>query len=54
MKNPLPISDYKARKVEKDHSIRGEFFRDQTAIIHSMPYAVQTFKTQNSSFFLSW
>lgn len=46
MKNPLTISDYKARKIEKDHSIRGEFFRDQTAIIHSMPFRRLKHKTQ--------
>ena len=38
MKNPLPEEEYKKRKREKDYSPRSDYFRDQTAIIHSMPF----------------
>ena len=38
MKNPLTSEDYTKRKTKKECPIRGEFFRDQTAIIHSMPF----------------
>ena len=46
MKNPLTPEDYKKRSVIKEHPIRGEFFRDQTAIIHSMPFRRLKHKTQ--------
>jgi dGTPase len=46
MNNPLPIETYKARKDPKEYPIRGDFFRDQTAIIHSMPFRRLKHKTQ--------
>jgi len=46
MKNPLPNEVYQARKEHKEHPIRGEYFRDQTAIIHSMPFRRLKHKTQ--------
>lgn len=46
MKNPLSIQDYQKRTTPKEHPIRGEFFRDQTAIIHSMPFRRLKHKTQ--------
>jgi len=38
MKNPLQEKTYLKRTEEKDAPIRGAYFRDQTAIIHSMPF----------------
>ena len=46
MRNPLTPEDYKKRSIIKEHPIRGEFFRDQTAIIHSMPFRRLKHKTQ--------
>ena len=46
MKNPLEQSVYLKRTNPKDYPIRGDFFRDQTAIIHSMPYRRLKHKTQ--------
>ncbi len=46
MKNPLTSEDYTKRKTKKECPIRGEFFRDQTAIIHSMPFRRLKHKTQ--------
>ena len=46
MNNPLSIESYKARKEPKEYPIRGDFFRDQTAIIHSMPFRRLKHKTQ--------
>jgi len=46
MKNPLQIADYKLRKEVRENPIRGDFFRDQTAIIHSMPFRRLKHKTQ--------
>ena len=46
MKNPLSEDIYQLRKVEKSHPVRGEYFRDQTAIIHSMPFRRLKHKTQ--------
>lgn len=46
MKNPLAASVYKKRKEEKEYLIRGDFFRDQTSIIHSMPFRRLKHKTQ--------
>jgi len=45
-KNPLADDYYKSRLEEKEHPIRGEYFRDQTAIIHSMPFRRLKHKTQ--------
>lgn len=46
MKNSLSKSEYKRRKTEKEYPIRGDYFRDQTAIIHSMPFRRLKHKTQ--------
>jgi len=46
MHNPLPQKTYLKRTVEKDAPIRGHYFRDQTAIIHSMPFRRLKHKTQ--------
>jgi dGTPase len=46
MENPLPESVYFKRRIEKDAPIRGHYFRDQTAIIHSMPFRRLKHKTQ--------
>lgn len=46
MENPLPESVYLKRTIEKDMPIRGHYFRDQTAIIHSMPFRRLKHKTQ--------
>jgi len=46
MKNPLSEEEYCKRKIETNHPIRGEYFRDQTAIIHSMPFRRLKHKTQ--------
>src|SRR5574344_867992 len=46
MKNPLSESEYQIRKVPKEYHIRGDYFRDQTAIIHSMAFRRLKHKTQ--------
>ena len=46
MKNPFPKKVYLKRTREKDAPIRGHYFRDQTAIIHSMPFRRLKHKTQ--------
>lgn len=46
MKNPLPESIYTSRTREINTEIRGNYFRDQTAIIHSMPFRRLKHKTQ--------
>jgi dGTPase len=46
MQNPLPDEVYLKRTREKDAPIRGHYFRDQTAIIHSMPFRRLKHKTQ--------
>jgi len=46
MNNPLSLETYKERKNPKEYPIRGDFFRDQTAIIHSMPFRRLKHKTQ--------
>lgn len=46
IQNPLSTSVYEIRQTPKTHPIRGEFFRDQTAIIHSMPFRRLKHKTQ--------
>ncbi len=46
MQNPLPEKIYLKRTEEKDAPIRGDYFRDQTAIIHSMPFRRLKHKTQ--------
>lgn len=46
MENPHNPEVYQQRTVNKQHEIRGEYFRDQTAIIHSMPFRRLKHKTQ--------
>jgi dGTPase len=46
MKNPLSEEQYASRQSPKEYPIRGEYFRDQTAIIHSMPFRRLKHKTQ--------
>lgn len=46
MKNSIPIEKLELRSNPKKHPIRGEYFRDQTAIIHSMPFRRLKHKTQ--------
>ncbi|MCK9363376.1 MAG: HD domain-containing protein [Syntrophales bacterium] len=44
--NPLKEEQYKERLHARDEDVRGDYFRDQTAIIHSMPYRRLKHKTQ--------
>jgi dGTPase len=46
MKNPFPIDIYTKRKVHREQDVRGDFFRDQTAIIHSTAFRRLKNKTQ--------
>lgn len=46
IKNPFDEKIYLARTREKEEDIRGAYFRDQTAIIHSMPFRRLKHKTQ--------
>lgn len=46
MKNPLNDKIYKKRKKPKKYPVRGEYFRDQTAILHSMEFRRLKHKTQ--------
>ena len=46
MKNPLPQEIYLQRRYPKKEDIRGAYFRDQTAIIHSTPFRRLKHKTQ--------
>jgi len=46
MKNPLLPEEYATRKEPKEYPIRGDYFRDQTAIVHSMPFRRLKHKTQ--------
>ena len=46
MKNPLSVEQYKKRTFPRIPDIRGDFFRDQTAIIHSNPFRRLKHKTQ--------
>ncbi len=45
-KNPLPEEAYLKRTHERCEDIRGPYFRDQTAIIHSLPFRRLKHKTQ--------
>ncbi len=45
-KNPLPKEYYYKRSRERQEDIRGAFFRDQTAIIHSTAFRRLKHKTQ--------
>ena len=44
--NPLSEDVYLYRRVKKNYSPRTDYFRDQTAIIHSMPFRRLKHKTQ--------
>jgi dGTPase len=46
LKNPLSDDIYKRRIEDRKEDIRGPYFRDQTAIIHSMPFRRLKNKTQ--------
>ena len=46
MKNPLEKHIYTSRTRERKEDVRGPFFRDQTAIIHSLPFRRLKHKTQ--------
>ncbi|MBN2104862.1 HD domain-containing protein [bacterium] len=46
MKNPLPNTLYHSRLKPRRPDIRGDYFRDQTAIIHSSPFRRLKHKTQ--------
>jgi hypothetical protein len=49
--NSIPV--YLKRKITRESDIRGEFFRDQTAIIHSAPFRRLKNKTQVSNQYVS-
>jgi len=44
--NPLPQETYLRRSSERKRDVRGPYFRDQTAIIHSNPFRRLKHKTQ--------
>lgn len=44
--NPFPDAAYTARQFPYEEDVRGPFFRDQTAIIHSMPFRRLKHKAQ--------
>lgn len=44
--NPLDKSEYSKRLSKRDEDIRGPYFRDQTAIIHSLPFRRMKHKAQ--------
>ncbi|MCK4258307.1 MAG: HD domain-containing protein [Halanaerobiales bacterium] len=44
--NPLKEDIYLSRILQREEDIRGPYFRDQTAIIHSMPFRRLKHKTQ--------
>jgi dGTPase len=46
MQNPLPNSLYHSRKRPRKPDLRGDYFRDQTAIIHASPFRRLKHKTQ--------
>ncbi|MFA8343503.1 MAG: deoxyguanosinetriphosphate triphosphohydrolase family protein [Rhodothermaceae bacterium] len=46
IKNPLPKEICQERTRPRKEDIRGDYFRDQTAIIHSMPFRRLKHKTQ--------
>lgn len=46
MKNPFPKEVYLERTNARESGVRGDFFRDQTAIIHSLPFRRLKHKTQ--------
>ncbi|NLA23634.1 MAG: HD domain-containing protein [Bacteroidales bacterium] len=46
MINPLKSEDYLARSIPRPPDVRGDYFRDQTAIIHSTAFRRLKHKTQ--------
>ncbi len=46
MRNPFPNNIYLKRSIDKPSDMRGAYFRDQTAIIHSMAFRRLKHKTQ--------
>lgn len=44
--NPLDFREYRRRTQDRDCGVRGDYFRDQTAIIHSMAFRRLKHKTQ--------
>lgn len=44
--NPLPEEVYLSRLTQRKEDVRGPYFRDQTAILHSMPFRRLKHKTQ--------
>ena len=46
MQNPLPDSLYHSRLKPRKPDLRGDYFRDQTAIIHATPFRRLKHKTQ--------
>ncbi len=44
--NPLNDKEYKNRIIKRNEDIRGPYFRDQTAIIHSLPFRRLKHKAQ--------
>lgn len=44
--NPLSEEIYLSRELQREEDIRGPYFRDQTAILHSMPFRRLKHKTQ--------
>jgi dGTP triphosphohydrolase len=45
-KNPLPQDVYVERKEIREEDIRGAYFRDQTAVVHSFPFRRLKHKAQ--------
>jgi len=45
-RNPLPAAVYVERARKREQDVRGDYFRDQTAIIHSQPFRRLKRKTQ--------
>ena len=46
IRNPLSDESYRKRRTPRDYGVRGDYFRDQTAIIHSRPFRRLKHKTQ--------
>ncbi len=46
MRNPLPEEQYQARLEKRKEDVRGPYFRDQTAIVHSLAFRRLKRKTQ--------
>lgn len=44
--NPLSCENYEERVVHREEDVRGSYFRDQTAILHSLPFRRMKHKAQ--------